>query len=220
MALVESFEVAGPGQEPGQREARAAVAIAAALYLVGAILCATAALLPRVDSPAGVTSVALDALLTAALLFYAAERSWGGLRLAFAADLWGVAIIAVLCASSGGSQSPFALIYFFAIGHAAAFQPRGRFLILTGAALVAFLLPLLYEPAVSSMFGAIACVGIVLALLTSAVVHLALNRMREQRRRLEILIAATAELDKSLDPAETLRARSRTWPCRTSPRCA
>ena len=90
MALAESFEVAEPGQEPGQREARAAIAIAAGLYLVGAILCATAALLPHVDSPAGVTAVALDALLTAALLFYAAERGWGGLGLAFVADLWGV----------------------------------------------------------------------------------------------------------------------------------
>ena len=75
-------------------------------------------LFPHVDSPAGVVGVALDALLTSALLFYAAERGWGGLRLAFVADLWGIALIAVLCASGGGAGSPFALIYFFAIGHA------------------------------------------------------------------------------------------------------
>jgi Stage II sporulation protein E (SpoIIE)/GAF domain len=205
MALAESFEVTQPGQAPGEREAAAAVAIAGGLYLVGAILCATALLLPHVDSPVGVFAVALDALLTAALLFYAAERSWGGLTLAFIADLWGVAIIGVLCASGGGAESPFALIYFFALGHAAAFQPRGRFVVVSAAGLIAFLLPLLYEAHVSTTFGAIACVGIVLALLTCTVVHLALNRMREQRRRLEILIAATAELDKSLDPGETLR---------------
>ncbi len=113
-------------------------------------------------------------------------------------------LIAVLCASGGGAASPFALIYFFAIGHAAAFQPRGRFVLVTLAGLIAFLLPLLYEARPSSTFGAVACVGVVLALLTSAVVHTALNRMREQRRRLEILIAASSELDKSLDPAETL----------------
>ena len=58
MTLVESFEVAQPGQAPGEREARAAIAIAAGLYLVGALLCATAVLLPHVDSPAGVTAVA------------------------------------------------------------------------------------------------------------------------------------------------------------------
>lgn len=204
MTLVESFEITEPGQAPGEREAAAAIAIAGGLYFVGALLCATALLLPRVDSPAGVAGVAFDALLTAALLFYAAERGWGGLRLAFIADLWGIVLIAVLCASGGGAESPFALIYFFAIGHAAAFQPRGRLLAASLAGLIAFLLPLLYEAHISSIFGAIVCVGVVLELLTSVVVHMSLNRMREQRRRLEILIAASAELDKSLDPAETL----------------
>jgi serine phosphatase RsbU (regulator of sigma subunit) len=205
VALAKSFELTRAGEPAGEREARAAVAIAGGLYLVGAILCSTALLLPHVDSPAGIVAVALDALLTAALLFYAAERSWAGLRVAFVADLWGVVLIAVLCVSGGGAGSPFALIYFFAIGHAAAFQPRGRFLLVCAAGLIAYLLPLLYDSHVSTEFGAIASVGIVLALLSTAVVHAALDRMREQRRRLEILISATSELDKSLDPSETLR---------------
>jgi serine phosphatase RsbU (regulator of sigma subunit) len=205
-ALAESFELARPDEPPGRREARAAIAIAGGLYLVGAVLCATALLLPHVSSPEGIVAVALDALVTAALLFYAAERDWGGLRVACVADLWGVVLIAVLCASGGGTASPFALIYFFAIGHAAAFQPRGRFLLVCVAGLVAFLLPLAYDSHVSTTFGAIACVGIVLALLTSAVVHSALEGMREQRRRLEVLISATSELNESLDPSETVRA--------------
>jgi serine phosphatase RsbU (regulator of sigma subunit) len=204
-ALAESFELRRPEEPAGQREARAAVAIAGGLYLVGALLTATAMLLPHVSSPAAIVGVALDALLTAALLFYAAERSWGGLRLACAADLWGIVLIAVLCASGGGASSPFALIYFFAIGHAAAFQPRGRFLLVCAAGLLAFLLPLAYEAHISTNFGAVACVGGVLALLTSAVVHAALDRMREQRRRLEVLISASTQLNESLDPAETLR---------------
>jgi serine phosphatase RsbU (regulator of sigma subunit) len=205
VVLAKGFELARAGEPASAREARAAVAIAGGLYLVGAILCSTALLLPHVDSPAGIVAVALDALATAALLFYAAERSWAGLGLAFAADLWGVVLIAVLCVSGGGAGSPFALIYFFAIGHAAAFQPRGRFLLVCAAGLVAYLLPLLYDSHVSTEFGATASVGIVLALLSTTVVHAALDRMREQRRRLEILISATSELDKSLDPAETLR---------------
>jgi hypothetical protein len=188
-----------------QREARAAVATAGGLYLVGALLCACATLLPHVSSPAGVIGVALDALLTGAVLLVAASRSWGGFGLAYVAELWGVLVIGVLCASSGGPDSPFALIYFFALGHAAAFQPRLRFIGVSVAALVAFLAPLAYEPHVSTMFAAVACVGIVLALLTSIVVHAALNRLREQRRRMELMIAATAELDRSLDPAQTLR---------------
>ena len=116
-----------------------------------------------------------------------------------------IVLIAVLCASSGGPDSPFALIYFFALGHAAAFQPRARFVWVSVAALVAFLAPLAYEPHVSTMFAAVACVGIVLALLASIVVHSALDTLRKQRRRMETLIAATARLDSSLDPAQTLR---------------
>src|SRR5579872_1714089 len=62
LGLADSFAPARPGQVPGRREARAAVAIAAGLYLVGAVLTATALLLPHVGSSAGVTAVALDAL--------------------------------------------------------------------------------------------------------------------------------------------------------------
>ena len=124
--------------------------------------------------------------------------------LACVADVWGIVLIVVLCAAAGGARSPFALIYFFAIGHAAAFQPRRRFVLVSLAGLLAFLAPLAYEH-VSSTFAATACVGMVLALLTCGVVHFALNRMRDQRRRLEFLIAATSVLDSSLDPDETLR---------------
>src|SRR5271165_3088875 len=196
-------------EEPSSREARAAVAIAAALYVVGAALTATSVLLPHVKSPAGVIAVAAAALLTAGGLLDAYARRRGGLGLACVADLWGVVLIAVLCASTGGASSPFGLIYFFALGHAAAFQPRGRLILVSAAALLAFLAPLAYEE-VSTMFGAIACVGIILALLACGVIHLALNRMRDQRRRLEFLIGATANLDASLDPAETLRKIART----------
>lgn len=188
-----------------RREARAAVAIAGGLYFVGALLCASAALLPHVSSPAGVIAVACDALLTSLLLLLAASRGWGGLGLACVAELWGVVVIAVLCASAGGPGSPFALIYFFALGHAAAFQPRWRLVGVAVATLIAFLAPLAYEPHVSTMFAAVACVGVVLALLAAVVMHAALNRLREQRRRMEILVAATARLDSSLDPSQTLR---------------
>jgi hypothetical protein len=48
-------------------------------------------------------------------------------------------------------------------------------------------------------------VGAVLALLTTGAIHTAVERMREQRRRLEFLIEATGRLDTSLDPQQTLR---------------
>ncbi len=72
------------------------------------------------------------------------------------------------------------------------------------ASLLAFLLPLTYEN-VPATFGAVALVGIVLAVMTTGVIHLALNSVREHRRRLKFLIDATASFDTSLDPAEALR---------------
>src|SRR5207245_1817169 len=106
-----------------------AVASAAALYVVGASLIATSVLLPRIDSPAGATAVGITAIFTAIALTLALARGRGGMRLAFVAELWGIVLIVALCASTGAGASPFSLIYFFAVGHAAAFQPRRRFLI-------------------------------------------------------------------------------------------
>ena len=192
----------------GEDEAHAAVVIAAGLFLVGAALTATAVLVPHLSSAAAVGAVAGTACLTAVGLLVAARRQHGGLGLAFAADLWGIALIVVLCAATGGVDSPYALIYFFAICHAAAFQPGKRFLVVAGAGLIAFLAPVAYEGA-SSDFVAFASVGIVLALLLSTVIHLALGRIRDQRRRLQFMIAASAKLDTSLEPAETLREIAR-----------
>jgi serine phosphatase RsbU (regulator of sigma subunit) len=185
-------------------ETRLAVASAAGLYVIGGLLIATAFLLPDVSSPAVAAAVAGDAQLTACALLVAVVRGRSGLGLAWVAEIWGIAIITVLCAATGGATSPFALLYFFAIGHAAAFQPRGRFILTSLLGLLAFLAPLVYSN-VETNFAAIACVGAVLAVLTTVVVHVALERMRAERRRLELLIAATARLDSSLDPQQTLR---------------
>jgi hypothetical protein len=86
-------------------EVRAALLTCAGLYVVGGMLCATAALLPHVRAPAAIVAVAINAFLVAAGLVYAAERERGGLPLAFVADLWGVVLIAVLCAAGGGASS-------------------------------------------------------------------------------------------------------------------
>ena len=192
------------GEAAARREALVAVNIAAALYLTGAALTATSLLLPSVEAPAGVYAVAGTAVFTAGALRLAVLRRHAGLMLAFAADLWGVVLIAVLCGSTGGASSPFGLIYFFALGHAAAFQPRRRLLIVSVAVLVAFLAPLVYKGAPGT-FGAVACVGVVLALLAATVIHVGFERMRAQRRRLQFVIDASARLDTSLDPQETLR---------------
>jgi hypothetical protein len=194
---------AEPAEIP-RGEARVAVAAAAALYVVGALLIATSVVLPHITSPAGATAVGVVALITAAAQIVELALGGGTVRLAFLADLWGVVLIGVLVWSTGGSGSPFALIYFFAIGHAAAFQPRERFLAVTAACLAAFLAPLAYSD-VSTRFVAFAVVGGVLALLTGGAIHAALGRMRDQRARLRFLIEATSKLDTSLDPQRALR---------------
>jgi hypothetical protein len=187
-----------------RREERTAVGSAAALYVVGASLIATSALLPHLTSAAGATAVGVVAMVTAAGLIGELVRGGGGIGLAWLAELWGVVLIGVLCWSTGGPDSPFALIYFFAIGHAAAYQPRMQFLVVSGAALIAFLAPLTYAH-ISAQFAAFAAVGIVLALLTAAAIHFAVERMRVQRSRLRFLIDATSRLDTSLDPQRALR---------------
>ncbi len=194
-----------PGGATRGGETRVAVASAAGLYLTGAALIATSFLLSEVSSPAGAASVAGDAVLTAIALLWAISRGRASLGLAWLAELWGITIICVLCASTGGASSPFAMLYFFAVGHAAAFQPRRRFALTAAVGLVAYLLPVTYSDNVDANFAAIALVGSVLALLTTVVLHVALERMRAERRRLELLIAATAKLDTSLDPQQTLR---------------
>ncbi len=196
------------GPSLSRREVRTAILAEAVLYVVGGLLCATALLIPHVRAPEAVAAVGVNAQMVAAALVVAARRERGGLGLAFAGDLWGVVLVGVLCAAAGGASSPFALIYLFAIGHAAGFQPRNRYIVVLIASLVAFLLPLTYEN-VPEMFGAVAIVGIVLAVLTTVVIHLALNGLREHRRRLKFLIDATASFDTSLDPAESLRNLAR-----------
>jgi hypothetical protein len=203
-ALSGALRRASTEDAPSSREVRAAIFSEAGLYVVGGMLCATALLIPHVRAPEAVAAVGFDALLVAAGLVIAERRGRAGLGLAFVGDLWGAVLIAILCASAGGASSPFALIYLFAIGHAAGFQPPRRFAIVLLACLVGFLLPLAYER-VAEIFAATAIVGIALALLASVVIHLALNSVRKHRRRLKFLIDATATFDSSLDPTESLR---------------
>jgi hypothetical protein len=183
-------------------------AAAAGLYLAGGALTATWPLLPNVSSGGWVTAVGVTAAITASTLLLIVRAGRGDLSLAWAADLWGVALIIVLCAASGGASSPFAVLYLFAIGHGAAFQPRGRLAVVVGACVAGFIAPLAYE-SITSEFAAIACIGIVLAALTAGVVHIALNDIRYQRRLMRVMIAATATLTASLDPLQTLRAFAR-----------
>ncbi len=87
------------------REVRAAILAAAGLYAVGGALCATALLLPHVRAPAAIAAVGVNAYLVAAALVLAGTAQTRRAELAFLADLWGVVLIAVLCAGSNGAPA-------------------------------------------------------------------------------------------------------------------
>ena len=197
-----------PWEPPSPDEVLAANASAAGLYLAGASLCATGTLLPHLESLAGVTAVGVVAVITAIGLLLAVRARRGGLGLALAVELWGVFLIAVAVASTGGTSSPLAVMYLFALGHAGAFQPRRRLAFVVAVTIVAFLAPITYESATST-FAAVACIGVVIAGLTLGLVHLTLNYIRRQRRLLGVMVAATSELASSLDPVHTLREFAR-----------
>ena len=88
------------------REVRAAILAAAVLYAVGGALCATALLLPHVRAPAAIAGVGVNAYLVAGALVLAARSGRSGLGLAFWADLWGIAMIVVLCAVDRRREQP------------------------------------------------------------------------------------------------------------------
>src|SRR5437868_1494134 len=154
-----------PWEPPSGDEVLAANASAAGLYLAGAALCATGPLLPHLESLAATTVVGGVAVATAIGLLLAVRARRGGLGLALAVELWGIFLIAVAVAATGGGSSPLAVMYLFPIGHAGAFQPRRRLTLVVIATIAAFLVPLGYE-SVPTSFGAVAVIGIVIAALT------------------------------------------------------
>jgi Stage II sporulation protein E (SpoIIE) len=200
--------VSQPWERPTGGEVLLGNASAAALYLAGGGLCATAPLLPHLASLAGVTAVGVSAVLVATALLALVRAGRGDLTLSWAVELAGVLLIAVVCASSGGAGSPYAVMYLFAVGHAAAFQPRARLAIVTLVAFAAFLAPVAYET-VDTGFAAVAVIGIVLATLTIGMVHVTLNQIRAQRRLMRVMVAATATLTSSLDPTHAMREFAR-----------
>jgi hypothetical protein len=186
---------------PTDREANWAVAVAGGLYLLGALLCSTAVLLPHVRSPAGVTAVGLVAVATGTTLLIIWRRGRGTLEIALAADLWGIVEIGVLCWATGGSYSPFALIYMFAIVHAA---PSSRCAACTPRRCGSPFSPRSSTKSTSRNCSGRPPHGIALAPAHQRRAELRAQPIREQRRRLQLLNTASASLDRSLDPAESL----------------
>ena len=196
----------GPEERVTRREARFALATAGGLYFVGALLCASAALLPHVGAPAGVIAVALEALLVAGLLLLAARRGLGragarirGRPLGCPRDRSAVR----LQRRRAEPVRPDLLLRDRPrCGLSAAWTVRTRSSSLRSSRSSRRSSTKRVSRRRSERSPAWGSCSRCSRVWSSATRSAA---CASQRRRMEILIAATARLDRSLDPAETLR---------------
>jgi diguanylate cyclase (GGDEF)-like protein len=157
--------------------ASAALLFAVLPIVLGVFALATPDVLPT----AVVLAVGGASLITALALGLAARRRLLGLDALFAADLWAVALVAVVVAFSGRYHSPYVELYLLAVVHAAAFQPRLRVIVLILAALLAYLAPAAAITGIASGNVADAVIPSLTIVLAASVIHAAAERLRRQR---------------------------------------
>jgi len=166
-------------------EASLAARSAAALFMFGGALLATAAL-PHPQPPplAAAVSLGAVALLTGVVLLAIDRLGRASLDLVYGLDVAWVLLVAALVAISGGAHSPYAEYYLFALIHVAAFQSRPRLAAMLAFVLAAFLSPLAYDGGAAT-FVTIAVVSIPPAIVVAVAVHAAMERLRGEQRGFE-----------------------------------
>jgi diguanylate cyclase (GGDEF)-like protein len=168
--------------EEARADVRVATGSATLLFAVVPLVLGVFSLVALHPPPAAVTlAVGGASLLTALALAVVARRGGRGLHLLFAADLWAVALIAVVVAFSGRYHSPYVELYLLPVVHAAAFQPRARVVALILAALVAFLAPAAAIDGVTSANVADAVIPALTVVLAGGVIYAGADRLRRQR---------------------------------------
>jgi len=179
-------EPAGPLQpepagllEPdlGLASASAALLFAVVPIVLGVFALAT----PDAPPTSVVLAVGGASLITAVALGLAARRRLLGLAELFAADLWAVALIALVVAFSGRYRSPYVELYLLAVVHAAAFQPRVRVITVILAAMLTYLVPAAAITGISPADVADAVIPSLTIALAAGVIHAAAERLRRQR---------------------------------------
>ncbi len=170
---------AEPGPEPDVNLAAASAALLFAVLPIALGVLALAA--PDPPPTAVVLAVGGASLITALALGFAGRRRAVGLDALFAADLWAVALIAVVVAFSGRYDSPYVELYLLAVVHVAAFQARWRVIALTLAAMLSYLVPAIANAGLSSGDAADALIPTLTLVLAGGVIHAAAERLRLQR---------------------------------------
>lgn len=161
----------------GLASASAALLFAVVPIVLGVFALAT----PDAPPTTVVLAVGGASLITALALGLAARRRLLGLSALFAADLWAVALIAVVVAFSGRYHSPYVELYLLAVVHAAAFQPRPRVIALILTAMLAYLVPAAAITGLASRDLADAVIPALTIALAAGVIHAAAERWRRQR---------------------------------------
>jgi len=157
--------------------ASAALLFAVVPIVLGVFAIAT----PDAPPTAVVLAVGGASLITALALGIAARRRLLGLSELFAADLWAVALIALVVAFSGRYHSPYVELYLLAVVHAAAFQPRVRVISLVLAAMLTYLVPAAAITGLATADVADAVIPSLTITLAAGVIYAAAERLRRQR---------------------------------------
>jgi diguanylate cyclase (GGDEF)-like protein len=208
---------AAAGVRPGDPATLDAADLRRAGYVAIAMFGAGGALLPVIALPIRemVTPVALLAIgvvsLACAGVF--AELTHAG-RITqdnlYAGDYAWVALTAGLVAASGGTSSPFFLLYPLPVLHAGAFQSLRRMVLLTTVAVAAILTPLAYDTGQKALFGAMAIIAVPPTVVVAWSLNVALTTLRRQRRELAAAERAARQQARS-DPLTGLGNSRLLW---------
>jgi diguanylate cyclase (GGDEF)-like protein len=177
-------------------DARIANRSAAVLYLAGAVLLFAVAVADDPDPREAVLVLAALSVLAGLGLATVDRAQRSSLELAFAAELLALAAVAVLVLVTGGASSPYTPYHLLGVVHAAVFQPLWRAAAAGAIGVGALLAPLAYDET-PQRFAEVALVGLLPAVIVAAVVHLAVQTLRQQRRQLALREAEALRIAES-----------------------
>jgi diguanylate cyclase (GGDEF)-like protein len=106
------------------------------------------------------------------------------LAVTWVAELAGLGIVAGAVALTGESHSPYMPCLLFPLVHAAVFQPHWRAAGAWAAGVGAQLAPLVYDASAGGHFAQVSAVVVPVAVVLGAAIHLAVDALRRDRRRL------------------------------------
>ncbi len=128
----------------------------------------------------------------------------------YAGDYAWIGLTACLVAATGGTSSPFFLLYPLAVLHAGAFQSRRRLIVVTAASILAFLTPVAYDTGGMALFWAMAIIAVPPTVVVAWSLNLALTTLRRQRQ--ELAAAERGALVQArMDPLTGLGNYRRLW---------